>query len=347
LASTSTTPTKTTVAPAHQPLDLYAFDRANQLSATVAGDPALVYVPNSKSDTVDVIDQTTFQIVRHFSVGHLPQHVVPSYDLRTLYVANDLGNSLTPIDPKTGAPGTLVPVEDPYNLYFTPGGKFAIVVAERLARLDFRALPSMKLVESLYVPCVGVDHLDFAADDSYLIASCEFSGTLVKVDLATRRVVKTLQLAHARPQDVRVGPSGRVFYVADMNRGGVHLVDPDSLTVTGFVATGTGAHGLYPSRDSKIMYVTNRDAGTISLLSFATNTVVGTWTIPHGSPDMGGISADGKTLWISGRYSGEVYAIDTTTGQLRARIRVGAQPHGLCVYPQPGRYSLGHTGIFR
>jgi YVTN family beta-propeller protein len=205
----------------------------------------------------------------------------------------------------------------------------------------------MKLVESLHVPCLGVDHLDFAADNSYLIASCEFSGTLVKVDLATRRVVKTLQLARARPQDVRVGPSGRVFYVADMNRGGVHLVDPDSLTVTGFVATGAGAHGLYPSRDSKIMYVTNRDAGTISLLNFATNTVVGTWTSPHGSPDMGGISADGKTLWISGRYSGEVYAIDTTTGQLRARIRVGAQPHGLCVYPQPGRYSLGHTGIFR
>ena len=66
-----------------------------------------------------------------------------------------------------------------------------------------------------------------------------------------------------------------------------------------------------------------------------------------GSPDMGGVSSDGKTLWLSGRYNREVYAFNTDTGQLRARIKVGKGPHGLCVYPQPGRYSLGHTGVFR
>ncbi len=62
---------------------------------------------------------------------------------------------------------------------------------------------------------------------------------------------------------------------------------------------------------------------------------------------MGGVSADGKVLWLSGRYDSEVYAIDTDDGHLLARIPVGQGPHGLCVYPQPGRYSLGHTGILR
>jgi DNA-binding beta-propeller fold protein YncE len=52
-------------------------------------------------------------------------------------------------------------------------------------------------------------------------------------------------------------------------------------------------------------------------------------------------------LWLSGRYNGVVYAISTRTGHLLATIPVGSGPHGLCVYPQPGRYSLGHTGIFR
>jgi DNA-binding beta-propeller fold protein YncE len=52
-------------------------------------------------------------------------------------------------------------------------------------------------------------------------------------------------------------------------------------------------------------------------------------------------------LWLSGRYDAAVYAIDTRTGRLIRRISVGAGPHGLCVYPQPGRYSLGHTGIMR
>ncbi len=328
--------------------NVYAADGANRLSAAVKGDRPLVYVPNSLSNTVDVIDPLTFQIVEHFAVGTLPQHVVPSYNLRALYVTNDLGNSLTPIDPRTGAPGAPIPVDDPYNLYFTPNGKRAIVVAERRGRLDFRDAATMQNVHEVPVPCIGVDHLDFSADGSYLVASCEFSGTLVKVDVAREAVVGTLQLpAGSKPQDVRLSPNGRVFYVADMTRGGVYTIDGDALRVTGFVPTGAGAHGLYPSRDAQVMYVTNRNAGTISLLSFATNTVVGTWRIPGGSPDMGGVSADGSTLWLSGRYNAEVYAIDTTTGALRARIHVGSGPHGLCVFPQPGNYSLGHTGIFR
>ena len=81
---------------------------------------------------------------------------------------------------------------------------------------------------------------------------------------------------------------------------------------------------------------------------FRTRQVVNTWQLPMpASPDMGGVSADGGTLWLSGRYNAVVYAIDTSTGKLRAEIPVGDGPHGLCVWPQPGRYSLGHTGIMR
>ena len=347
-ATSAPTTTDPTTLPGSPPTDVYAADRPNAFSPAVAGDRALVYVPNSKANTVDVIDPTTYKIVEHFAVGRLPQHVVPSYDLQKLWVANDLGNTLTPIDPHTGLPGVPVPVEDPYNLYFTADGAHAIVVAERLARLDFRDAETMQLTHSLPVPCRGVDHLDFSTDGSYLVASCEFSGTLVKVDVAREAVVGRIDLpANAKPQDVRLAPSGREFYVADMTRGGVYTVDGDTFAVTGFVPTGMGAHGLYPSRDSKLIYVTNRDAGTVSLLDVTTDRVVGLWTIPNGSPDMGGVSADGTVLWVSGRYNAEVYAIDTTSGQLRARIHVGAEPHGLCVFPQPGRYSLGHTGIFR
>ena len=60
------------------------------------------------------------------ATGALPQHVTPGYDLKTLYVDNDQGNSLTPINPRTGLPGRPIPVADPYNLYFTPDGRYAI-----------------------------------------------------------------------------------------------------------------------------------------------------------------------------------------------------------------------------
>jgi len=329
--------------------DVYAATRPGRLSPLVRGFPALVYVPESGRGTVEVIDARTFRPVRRFPTGRQPQHVTPSWDLRTLWVGNDQGNSLTAIDPASGLPGRTVPVADPYNLYFTPDGRRAIVVAERERRLDFRDPGTMRLRHQLTVPCLGVDHLDFSADGRSLLASCEFSSQLVQVDVADERVVRVIQLPPgAVPQDVKLAPDGRAFYVADMASGGVWVLDAARLRVERFVATDAGAHGLYVSRDSRYLYVSNRAAGSVSLLSFATGKVAAVWRLPGGgSPDMGGVSADGRLLWLSGRYDDEVYAIDTRTGRLRARIPVGPGPHGLCVYPQPGRYSLGHTGVFR
>jgi DNA-binding beta-propeller fold protein YncE len=150
------------------------------------------------------------------------------------------------------------------------------------------------------------------------------------------------------PQDVKLSPDGRTFYVADMASNGVWLVDARTLRRVRLQHTGAGAHGLYPSRDSRVLYVSNRDEGTVTVISFRTGRPVRTWRLPGGgSPDMGGVSADGRVLWLSGRYDREVYAISTRTGRLLHRVRVGRGPHGLCVWPQPGRYSLGHTGITR
>jgi YVTN family beta-propeller protein len=329
--------------------NIYAADRVGNFSPAVRHARPYVYVPNSDSGTVDVIDQRTFKVVEHFAVGALPQHIVPGWDLKTLYVTNDLGNTLTPINPNTGKPGRAIPVDDPYNMYFTPNGRYAIVVAERLHRLDFRDAHTFKLRHSLSVPCSGADHMDFSADGSYAIVSCEFSGQLIKVNIAAQRVDGVLTLRPgAAPQDVKLSPDGAVFYVADLNSNGVWLVDGATLRVLRFMPTGAGAHGLYPSRDARYLYVTNRGEGSISVVSFATRRVVKKWRIPGGgSPDMGNVSADGKILWLTGRYNGVVYAISTTSGRLLAKIPVGAGPHGLCVWPEPGRYSLGHTGILR
>jgi YVTN family beta-propeller protein len=331
--------------------NVYAHDGANQIAPAARKAKELIYVPNSLSNSVDVIDPHTYKVVRHFAVGGLPQHVVPAWDLKTLYVTNDTGNSLTKINPVTGKPGATIPVDDPYNMYFTPDGQYAIVVAERLRRLDFREAHTFRLHKSVSVPCVGIDHIDFSADETYLIASCEFSGQMVKVDVKSERVVGTLTLpdgGSGMPQDVKLSPDGKVFYVADMHAGGLWKIDGQRFKVTGFLPTGAGVHGLYPSRDSKYLYATNRGEGSISVISFRTRKVVAKWRIPGGgSPDMGGVSADGKVLWVSGRYSGVVYAISTRNGRLLGRIPVGSGPHGLCVWPQPGRYSLGHTGILR
>ena len=337
--------------PPLQPNDVWAADRAGALSPAVRGMPERVYVPNSMSDTVTVINPRTFRVLRTVQVGHEPQHVVPSWDLQTLWVNNDLGNSMTPINPATGHFGKPVRVDDPYNLYFTPDGRYAIVMASARHELDFRDPHTMKLRKRVPVPCSGVNHADFTADGRHFLVSCEFSSQLLVVGTAAQRVTKVLRLpgsAMTMPQDVKLSTDGKVFYVADMMRNGLWVVDAKKFKVLRFIPTGKGAHGLYVTRDSRRLLVTNRGEGSISVLDMRTQRLVAKWHIRGGgSPDMGGISSDGKIFWVSGRYDGVVYAISTRTGRLLHKIKVGAGPHGLCIYPQPGRYSLGHTGVFR
>ncbi|MFR9788946.1 hypothetical protein ACL07V_09755 [Streptomyces sp. MB22_4] len=336
--------------PVEDPADIYSADRPGRFSPVVRDFPSRVYVPNTNSDTVTVIDPATYKVIDTIPVGRQPQHVVPSWDLKTLWVNNDLGNSLTPLDPRTGKAGKPVDVHDPYNLYFTPDGKYAVVMASMDRQLVFRDAHTMKTVKALPVSCYGVNHADFSRDGRYFIVSCEFSGEILKVDTARMRVVgqEKLPVHGSMPQDVKVSPDGKRFYIADMMANGVWVLDGDRFTMPTLLYTGKGAHGLYVSRDSREMYISNRGEGTISVFDFARNKLTKKWELPGGgSPDMGGVSADGKVLWLSGRYDAEVYAIDTRTGKELARIPVGSGPHGLAVYPQPGRYSLGHTGVFR
>ena len=331
------------------PGNIYADAGADMLSPAVRGVPYRVYVPNSGGSTVTVIDPRTYRVTGSYQTGFNPQHVVPAYDLRTLYVTNDLDNSLTPINPRTGRPaGPNIPVDDPYNMYFTPGSRYAVVVAEARQHLDFRNPHTFALEHRIQVHCAGVDHIDFAANGAYLIATCEFGGRLVRVDLHTLKVAGYLDLPGSAPQDIKLDPAGRTFYVADKHHAGVWLIDAATFRPAGFIPTGPDAHGLCPSREARYLYVSNRGNGSIAVISSATEKTVTTWWIPSGgSPDMGGLSPDGKVLWLSGRYDSVVYAISTVTGRLLATIPVGLQPHGLCVWPQPGRYSLGHTGITR
>jgi YVTN family beta-propeller protein len=316
------------------------------MSRAVAGEPERVYVPDSESASVDVIDPRTFRVVARYPVGQYPQHITPSWDLRWLYVNDTNSNSLTVIDPRTGrTTGKIIPVTDPYNLYFTPNGQKAIVVAEGYNRLDFYNPRTWRLSKSVAIPAQGPDHLDFSADGRSLVVSTEFSGWVFRVSITSMRVTGRCDVG-GLPVDVKLAPDGKVFYIANQGLGGVTIVDASTMRRIGFLATGDGAHGMAISRNTKNLYVSNRLAGTISVISFATRKVTAVWHV-GGSPDMIQVSPSGNQLWVSNRFNSSVSVISTRTGKVLHVIEVGSSPHGLALFPQPGRFSLGHNGVYR
>jgi YVTN family beta-propeller protein len=340
--------------PVTDPHDVYAAAGAGMLADVVKTAKPLVYVPHTKSRDVWVIDPATFAVVARYPLGGGElQHVVPSWDLRTLYATDDTGNRLTPFDPATGKPGKPMHVEDPYNLYFTPDGRSAISVAEAQRRLVFYDPHTWAMQGTLPTPdCAGIDHADFTPDGRTAVFTCEFAGRVAVVDVAAHKLLRMIDMPHRNmmmgPQDIKLAPDGSVFYIADSDENGLWVLDGAATRVVRQIPTGRGAHGLYLSRDATRLYVTNRHEGSVSVLDAYTGGPVAKWQIPGGgSPDMGNVTADGSQLWLSGRYDHVVYVLSTADGHLIHKIEVDQGPHGLCVWPQPGRYSLGHTGITR
>jgi YVTN family beta-propeller protein len=232
-------------------------------------------------------------------------------------------STLSEIDARTGKLIRQIPAFVPYNLYFTTDGTKAIVAAEPNNSLDFYDPQTWALIKRVPIAGSGVDHLDMSADGRYLLVTTEFDGWVVKVDTVNMRVISQLRVG-GQPIDVKAAPDGSVFYVANQTRNGVSVIDPVSMREIAFIPTGAGAH----------------------VLDFATNNIVSTWQI-GGSPDMLQTTPDGSQLWASGRFNGQVYVVDTHTGQRIQTINTGIAPHGLTYFPQPGKISLGHNGVYR
>ena len=280
--------------------NLYSETAAGKISPALAGDLERIYVPNLRSNDVYVVDPAAMKVVDRFKVGIGPQHIVPSWDLRTLWVTNNAegrtDGSLTPIDPKTGKPGsrcrsttrttcTSRPTASRRSWWPRRGSAWTSAIRRRWrcsTRSTCPAAPASTTPTS-------------AIDGRFAIFTCEFSGTLVKIDLVDRKVLGYLKLqmpatrfkevpgapraqagkvwepgetelctvTKGMPQDIRSSPDGKRFYIADMHADGVHIVDGASFTQVGFIATGLGAHGLYPSRDGKRLYVANRGSHKI------------------------------------------------------------------------------------
>src|SRR3984957_13858542 len=80
-------PANLTMPPPVDPHNVYAGAGVGMFSPAVAGQPSRDYSPNLVTGKVDVIDPETFKVIDSLAAMPSPEHIVPSWDLQTLWVS--------------------------------------------------------------------------------------------------------------------------------------------------------------------------------------------------------------------------------------------------------------------
>ncbi|MBV9862083.1 MAG: YncE family protein [Alphaproteobacteria bacterium] len=285
-------------------------------------------VLNSEDDSISIVDTASYAETARVHVGRSPHHLIVTPDGQTLIIAMAGGNELAFIERSTGKVRRRLAASDPYQVGFSRDGKWFVATSLRLDRVDIYDGENFELLHRLPAPSMP-SHIAFSPDNGTVYVSLQGTKNLMAIDLAAGKTLWTAQIG-PDPAGVLTRPDGTLL-VGIMGSDHVALVDPKDGAVIRRIRTGRGAHNFLVSPDGKTLYVSNRVAGTISVLDADTLAVTGTLTAPGGPDDMA-LSPDGRELWVTGRWRAFVNVIERESGDLKATIQVGRSPHGIYVY---------------
>lgn len=295
----------------------------------VAGEAvaATAIVLNSDDNSLSVIDGS-YRETSRVTLGRSPHHLIPTPDGRTLIIAMSASNELVLIDRATGTEKQRMAASDPYQIGFSPDGKWFVAASLRLDRIDIYNAQTYEVVHRLPAATMP-SHIAFSRDSNTVCVTLQGTSSLIAIELSSG---KTLWTAPTGPQPAGIitRPSGNLL-VGVMGADYIAEFDPRDGSLIRRIKTGNGAHNFLATPDGKTLYVSNRVAGTISVLDADTLAVTGTIAAPGGPDDMA-LSPDGKELWVTGRWRARVNVIELASGTLKTTVPVGRSPHGIFVY---------------
>jgi YVTN family beta-propeller protein len=285
-------------------------------------------VLNSDDDTISVIDSGNYRETARLHIGRGPHHLIATPDARTLVIAMSGSNELVLIDRTTGLEQQRIAASDPYQIAFSPGGKWFVAASLRLDRIDIYDAQTYQLIHRL--PAASMpSHIAFSGDGNTVFVTLQGTSSLVSIDLASGKPNWTVRIG-PQPAGITTRPGGTLL-VGIMGADYIAEIDPQNGNVIRQIHTGAGAHNFLATPDGRMLYVSNRVADTISVLDPATLNITATFQAPGGPDDMA-LSPDGHELWVTGRWHAWVDVIELASGALRTSIPVGRSPHGIFVY---------------
>jgi YVTN family beta-propeller protein len=295
--------------------------------------------PGARADTVLVLnsDEASYSLlsrasrteIQRLPVGREPHHIAVTPDGKEVLIGSTVTNELLSLDTRTGERKRLVrDIIDPYQLGFSPDGKWFVTTAYRLDHVDIYRAQDFKLVGRIFMDGLP-SHLAFDSESKTVFITLQQTGRVAAVDLQTQLVKWNTEIGKATAGIVML-PDNKRLLVALTGEDGVVVVDPATGAPMSRLRTGKGAHNFWPKGDGRHYFLSNRVEGTVSLIDSQDMRVVGSARVP-GGPDCMDVTADGKELWVTQRFLRKIAIVDVATMKVIASVPVGKSPHGVYI----------------
>ncbi len=298
-----------------------------------------VIVLNSEEASYSVLSRSARTEIARIPLGREPHHLIMTPDGKEVLIASTVTNELVALDSKTGERRRVVrDIVDPYQLGFSPDGKWFVTTAYRLDHVDIYRADGFKLASRIFIDGLP-SHLEFDKDSKTVFVTLQQSGRVVALDLQTQMIKWNIEVGKA-PAGVLMLPDNKRLLVALTGEDGILVMNPADGSVTGRLQTGKGAHNFWPWGDGRHWLLSNRVEGTVSVIDTQAMTVVNTIRLP-GGPDCMDITPDGKELWVTQRFLRRIAIVDMATLKVVASIPVGKSPHGVFILKAPAEQAPG------
>ena len=285
------------------------------VDAGVAAADLLVVLNKSDHEAV-LVDPTTLQTVAKIPTGHGPHEVAVSPDARTAYVAN-------------------------YGMFAVfregqrqdhPGNTISVIDLDRRAVRDTFDLGEYTRPHGMWV----------SRDGQFLWVTCEGAQSVLELDAESGAIRKAWKTGQEVSHMLVPTPDEKKLYVANIRSGSVTVIDRASGRVES-LPTGEGAEGIDITPDGREVWVTNRGAQTVAVISTTDDSVVTRFESGGQMPIRVKFTPDGREAWISNARSNTVTVFDAHTRRLLATIEVGAVPVGIQMTPDGKRAFIANT----